>query len=45
MIMVVVAGVGFERHGLQVMSLTSYLCSTPRYISKTAHKFILTYAQ
>lgn len=28
-----VAGVGFEPHGLQVMSLTSYLCSTPQCLA------------
>ena len=27
-----VAGVGFEPHDLQVMSLTSYLCSTPQFM-------------
>ena len=27
---ILVAGVGFEPHDLQVMSLTSYLCSTPQ---------------
>ena len=34
-----VAGVGLEPHDLQVMSLVSYLCSTPQFYIKAENVF------